>query len=77
MTNYDKRFGDLSLEALQEEAKEAETEYKTKINKLCDAQAKTDLRLMERYHNSLAEICARLQAIDFYIEERRKAEKES
>lgn len=75
MTNYDKMYSDLSIEALREESKAAEEGYKNKLNKLCDAQGKSDLRLMERYHNSLAEICARLQALTFILKKRQSKTK--
>lgn len=67
LTNLDKLYGDLSIDALKEEAKEQYTIYNKYCKKLV---AESDWNKLERLHKKLGNVCEHINVINFYLEEK-------
>ena len=67
LTNLDKLYGDLSVDALQAELKEQYAMYDKYCKKLI---AESDWNKLERLHKRMANVCEHINVINFYLEEK-------
>ena len=67
LTNLDKLYGDLSVDALQAELTEQYAIYDKYCKKLI---AESDWNKLERLHKRMANVCEHINAINFYLEEK-------
>lgn len=67
MTNLDKLYGDLSIESLRAELREELVVYNTYCKKLV---AESDWVKLERLHKRMANVCEKINVINFYIDEK-------